>query len=74
MVKATGVIGNLKHILHQGVLVDPVGTIPAILFGEFQLIFCATICAIAIGGACERGRVLSLIPFIFVSVMIQCPS
>jgi ammonia channel protein AmtB len=64
-----GVIGDLKHFLHRGVLADPIGTIPAILFSEFQLIFCATVCAIAIGGACERGRVLPLIPFIFVSIM-----
>ena len=72
--KGNGVIGDLKHFLHQGVLADPIGTIPAILFSEFQLVFCATVCAIAIGGACERGRILPLIPFIFVSAMIQCPS
>ena len=71
--KGNGIIGDLKHFLHQGVLADPVGTIPAILFSEFQLIFCATVCVIAIGGACERGRILPLIPFIFVSAMIQCP-
>jgi ammonia channel protein AmtB len=69
--EGSGVIGDLKHFLHKGVLADPVGTIPAILFSEFQLIFCATVCAIAIGGACERGRILPLIPFIFVSVMYQ---
>jgi ammonia channel protein AmtB len=72
--KGNGVIGDLKYFLHQGVLVDPVGTISAILFSEFLLIFCATVCAIAIGGACERGRILPLISFIFVSTMIQCPS
>jgi ammonia channel protein AmtB len=69
--KGNGVIGDLKHFLHKGVLADPVGTIPAILFSEFQLIFCATVCAIAIGGACERGRILPLIPFVFVSAMNQ---
>lgn len=51
----------------MGVLSDPVGTIPAILFSEFQLVFEATVCAIAVGGACERGRLAPLVPFIFVS-------
>ncbi|KAL4946745.1 hypothetical protein BDV06DRAFT_208403 [Aspergillus oleicola] len=58
-------IGGLSKAFHIGVLAEPVGTIPEILFSEFQLIFCATVCAIAIGGACERGRLLPLIPFIF---------
>jgi Amt family ammonium transporter len=60
-------IGGLSKAFHIGVLAEPIGTIPEILFSEFQLIFCATVCAIAIGGACERGRLLPLIPFIFVS-------
>jgi ammonia channel protein AmtB len=72
MGEGIGVIGDLKHFLHQGVLADPVGRIPAILFSEFQLIFCATVCAIAVGGPCERGRILPLIPFIFVSALNQC--
>lgn len=63
----SGVIGNLKHAFHRGVLADPVGSIPAILFSEFQLIFEATVCAIAVGGTCERGKLLPIIPFIFVS-------
>ena len=63
----SGIIGDAKYAFHRGVLSEPVGTIPAILFSEFQLIFEATVCAIAIGGACERGRLLPLIPFIFVS-------
>ena len=46
---------------------QPVGTIPAILFSAFQLAFEATVCAIALGGACERGRLLPLFPFAFVS-------
>ena len=66
--EGNGFIGDLKHFMHHNVLAEPVGTIPAILFSEFQLIFCATVCAIAIGGACERGRLLPLIPFIFVSI------
>jgi hypothetical protein len=36
---------------------------PALLFSRLQLIFCATVCAIAIRGACERGCILPLIPF-----------
>ncbi|KAF2458455.1 ammonium transporter AmtB-like domain-containing protein [Lineolata rhizophorae] len=72
--EGSGVIGGLKNAFHIGVLAEPVGTIPAILFSEFQLIFCATVCAIAIGGACERGRLLPLIPFIFLwSTFIYCP-
>jgi Amt family ammonium transporter len=72
--EGSGVIGDLKYAFHRGVLADPIGTIPAILFSEFQLVFCATVCAIAVGGACERGRVLPLIPFIFLwSSFIYCP-
>ncbi|KAL4907219.1 hypothetical protein BDW74DRAFT_166719 [Aspergillus multicolor] len=67
-------IGDLSKAFHKGVLAEPVGTIPEILFSEFQLIFCATVCAIAIGGACERGRLLPLIPFIFLwSTFIYAP-
>lgn len=66
--EGNGFIGDFKHFMHLNVLAEPVGTIPAILFSEFQLIFCATVCAIAIGGVCERGRLLPLIPFIFVSI------
>ncbi|KAK3324014.1 ammonium transporter AmtB-like domain-containing protein [Cercophora scortea] len=66
--------GNLKHFLHWGVLSEPVGTIPAILFSEFQLVFEATVCAIAVGGFCERGRLLPVIPFIVLwSSLIYCP-
>lgn len=72
--EGSGIIGDFKYSFHRGVLADPVGTIPAILFSEFQLIFCATVCAIAIGGACERGRTLPLIPFIFLwATLIYCP-
>jgi len=58
--------GNFKHFLHWGVLSEPVGTIPAILFSEFQLVFEATVCAIAVGGFCERGRLLPVVAFIAV--------
>ena len=60
------IIGDFKYVFHRKVLAEPVGTIPAILFSFFQLVFQATVCAIAVGGACERGRLLPLIPFIFV--------
>ena len=66
--EGNGFIGDLKYALHRGVLSEPVGTIPAILFSEFQLVFEATVCAIAVGGVCERGRLLPLIPFIFVGL------
>ncbi|OJJ37916.1 hypothetical protein ASPWEDRAFT_472050 [Aspergillus wentii DTO 134E9] len=57
--------GGLDKVFHIGVLADPVGSIPEVLFSQFQLIFCATVCAIAVGGVCERGRLVSLIPFVF---------
>ncbi|OIW35689.1 Rh-like protein/ammonium transporter [Coniochaeta ligniaria NRRL 30616] len=68
------VFGSLKHIFHWGVLSEPVGTIPAILFSEFQLVFEATVCAIAVGGICERGRLLPVVPFIFLwATFVYCP-
>jgi ammonia channel protein AmtB len=72
--EGSGVIGDFQYAFHRGVLADPVGTIPAILFSEFQLIFEATVCAIAIGGECERGRILPIIPFIFLwATFVYCP-
>lgn len=65
--EGSGVIGDFKYAFHRGVLSEPVGTIPAILFSEFQLVFEATVCAISVGGFCERGRIVSVIPFIVVS-------
>jgi ammonia channel protein AmtB len=38
--KGAGVIGDFSYIFHRGVLAEPVGTIPAILFSEFQLVSC----------------------------------
>ncbi|EED17345.1 ammonium transporter, putative [Talaromyces stipitatus ATCC 10500] len=63
--EGNSIIGGFEKAFHRGVLAQPVGTIPEILFSEFQLIFCATVCAIAVGGACERGRLLPLFPFCF---------
>ncbi|KAL1897973.1 hypothetical protein Sste5346_003826 [Sporothrix stenoceras] len=69
-----GFIGGLTYAFHRHVLSEPVGTIPAILFSEFQLIFCAAVAAIAVGGACERGRLLPLVPFLFLwSTFVYCP-
>ncbi|KAK3352665.1 ammonium transporter AmtB-like domain-containing protein [Lasiosphaeria hispida] len=66
--------GDFKHIFHRGVLAEPVGTIPAILFSEFQLVFEATVCAIAVGGFCERGRLWPVVFFIALwSTFIYCP-
>ncbi|KAH8682538.1 ammonium transporter AmtB-like domain-containing protein [Xylariales sp. PMI_506] len=68
------VFGDFSYIFHRGVLAEPVGTIPALLFSEFQLVFEATVCAIAVGGFCERGRLLPVIPFIFLwATFIYCP-
>ena len=61
------VIGGFGAAFHSGVLSEPVGTIPAVLFSFFQLVFQATVCAIAVGGFCERGRLLPIIAFVFVS-------
>jgi ammonia channel protein AmtB len=63
------VFGDFSYAFHKGVLAEPVGTIPAVLFSFFQLVFQATVCAIAVGGASERGRLLPLVPFIFVSFL-----
>lgn len=57
-------IGGFEHVFHSNVLSEPAGTIPEVLFSFFQLVFQATVCAIAIGGACERGRLLPIIPFV----------
>ncbi|KAF1921700.1 hypothetical protein BDU57DRAFT_563791, partial [Ampelomyces quisqualis] len=47
------------------VLAEPVGMISSTLFSFFQLVFQAPVCKIAVGGACERGRILLLIHFTF---------
>lgn len=62
------IVGPLTYAFHRGVLSEPVGTIPALLFSQFQLVFEATVCAIAVGGFCERGRLLPVTLFIFVSL------
>ncbi|CZS89468.1 hypothetical protein WAI453_002685 [Rhynchosporium graminicola] len=72
--EGSGVIGDFKYAFHRGVLAEPVSTIPAFLFSEFQLIIKATVCAISVGGAMEKGRTLPITPFIFLwSTFIYCP-
>ncbi|MCO5562920.1 hypothetical protein L7F22_016556 [Adiantum nelumboides] len=70
-----GIFGNpFTFAFHKGVGAEPVGTIPGILFSMFQMVFCATVCAMAVGGAAERGRIIALVPFIFLwSTFIYCP-
>lgn len=68
------IIGDLSYAFHRGVNAQPIGTIPAILFSIFQMIFCATVCAMAIGGGAERARLIAIIPFIFLwSTFVYCP-
>ncbi|CZT50782.1 related to ammonia permease [Rhynchosporium secalis] len=72
--EGSGVIGDFKYAFHRGVLAEPVSTIPAFLFSEFQLIIKATVCAISVGGAMEKGRTLPITPFNFLwSTFIYCP-
>ncbi|KAI5477743.1 putative ammonium transporter [Pseudohyphozyma bogoriensis] len=72
--EGNGFIGDLSNIFHKGVLAEPVGAIPALLFSQFQLVFCATVCAISVGGFCERGRLLPILPFIILwATFVYCP-
>ncbi|RAR11646.1 Rh-like protein/ammonium transporter [Stemphylium lycopersici] len=45
------IFGDFRYAFHRNVLAEPIGTIPAVLFSFFQLVFQATVCAIAVGGA-----------------------
>lgn len=45
-----GVIGGFDKAFHVDVLANPIGSIPEILFSEFQLIFWAMVCVISVGG------------------------
>lgn len=62
-------IGNMKHFGFQGVLEAPIpganNKVPAIVYAIYQQQFASLVPAIAIGAACERGRVLPIIPFTF---------
>ena len=61
--------GDFSHIAHINVWAEPYPgtTVAGLIFSLFQLIFEATVAALTIGGFAERGRILPMIPFIFVS-------
>ena len=50
----------------MGVLAQPTNAIPELTYCIFQCMFAAITPALAIGAACERGRMLPCIVFIFV--------
>lgn len=60
-------IGDFEFIAHIGVWAQPSTTIPALIYSLFQLVFEATVAAIVVGGFVERGRILPIFPFVFVS-------
>jgi ammonia channel protein AmtB len=70
-----GLFGNpLTHLFHKDVLVQPVGALPALLVSLFQLLFCATVGAITVGGFCERGRLVAVVPFVVLwATFVYCP-
>jgi ammonium transporter, Amt family len=59
-------IGNLDNFGLKGVLAEPNGQVPELLFSLFQGMFAAFTPALAIGAAAERGRVLPAALFVFV--------
>ncbi|KAK9898757.1 ammonium transporter [Cystobasidium minutum MCA 4210] len=62
-------IGDLKYFGFMHVLEAPVAAasnrLPAIVFAIYEQQFAALVPAIAIGAACERGRIWPVIPFTF---------
>lgn len=64
----SGVIGDFKHFMHQGVLAEPVGTIPAILFSEFQYVNDVIICVF------QLHRKLTLLDSSFAQPFAPSPS
>ncbi|KAL6703238.1 hypothetical protein ACN47E_010100 [Coniothyrium glycines] len=69
------IFGDFQYVFHENVLAEPVSTITVVLFSFFQLVFQTNVWAIALGEACERGRLLSLVPFIFLwSPFVYDPS
>jgi len=63
---ASRFIGNMDNIGFRGVLAQPSGKVPDLLFAIFQCMFAAITPALAIGAASERGRMLPCCVFIFV--------
>ncbi len=70
-----GLFGSpLTHLFHKAVLAQPVGALPALLVSLFQLLFCATVGAITVGGFCERGRLAAVVPFVVLwATLVYCP-
>ncbi|KAF9524359.1 ammonium transporter [Crepidotus variabilis] len=59
-------IGTLKYFGLKGVLAQPSGRIPLLLFCIYQLVFAAITAALAVGAIAERGRLGPILVFIFV--------
>jgi Amt family ammonium transporter len=63
-------IGDFSHIGHKDVLEEAVGTLPALLYSMFQLVFSVATVAIFLGGSAERARLTALIPITFIWPLI----
>ncbi len=63
-------LGNLRNFGYMGVLENPVpqayNKVPEIVYAIYQCMFANLVPAIAIGAACERGRVWPFLIFTFV--------
>jgi len=67
-------IGDLKYFGLKGVLDQPIGRIPLILFCIYQLVFAAITPALAVGAVAERARLGPVLVFIFVwSTLVYDP-
>ncbi|CAD6888137.1 unnamed protein product [Tilletia laevis] len=64
------VIGNLRNIGFRNVLQDPVlatnNKLPEIIYAMYECMFAGLVPAIALGAACERGRVWPFLVLTFV--------
>lgn len=63
-------IGDFSHVGHKDVLEEAVGTLPALLYSMFQLVFSVATVAIFLGGSAERARLTALIPITFIWPLI----
>ncbi|SOV09991.1 low affinity ammonium transporter [Ustilago sp. UG-2017a] len=63
-------LGNLRNFGYMGVLENPVSQaynkVPEIVYSVYQCMFANLVPAIAIGAACERGRVWPFLVFTFI--------
>jgi hypothetical protein len=72
--RGAGFFGNLDFVFHRGVSSQLIGTIPALLFSFFELLFQAVVCSIAVGGFVQRGRLVAVVPFIYLwSTLVYNP-